>query len=193
MRELGAVKMDLKEKEISREYKFRGKIINLRLDNVITPEGNIAEREIVEHPGGVGIVALTDKNEVYMEWQYRRPYDDIVYEIPAGKLEKGEDPKVCAERELEEEIGLKAKHFVFLGDSYASPGFCSETLRLYLATDLYEGEIHRDPDELLIVEKRPLSDLVDMAMKGDIKDGKTLIGILKTQEYLRRSAKISID
>ena len=183
--------MDMKEKEVSREYKFRGKIINLRLDNVLTPEGNIAEREIVEHPGGVGIVALTDENEVYMEWQYRRPYDDIVYEIPAGKLEAGEDPELCAKRELEEEIGLRAKNFVFLGDSYASPGFCTEILRLYLATDLYEGELHRDPDEILIVEKKPLNDLVDMAMNGEIKDGKTIIGILKTQEYLRRSGVLS--
>lgn len=181
--------MDMKEKELKREYKFNGRIVNLRVDEVLTPEGNIAEREIVEHPGGVGIVALTDAREIYMEWQYRRPYDDIVYEIPAGKLEKGEDPLVCAKRELEEEIGLKAKNFEFLGESYASPGFCDETLRLYLATGLYKGEINRDPDEVLLVDKVPLSVLVDKAMSGEIKDGKSLIGILKTNEYIRRSEK----
>lgn len=176
----------MKEKEIAREYKFEGKIVNLRLDTVSTPEGNVASREIVEHPGGVGIVALTENNEIYMEWQYRRPFDDIVYEIPAGKLEKGEDPMICAERELEEEIGLKAKKMTYLGESYASPGFSTEILRIYLATGLYEGKVNRDPDELLIIEKVSLETLVEKAMTGEIKDGKSLIAILKTNEYLKR-------
>lgn len=178
---------DLKEKEISREYKFEGKIVKLRFDKVSTPAGNIASREIVEHPGGVGIVALTDNNEVYMEWQYRRPFDDLVYEIPAGKLEKGEDPRMCAERELEEEIGLKAERLTYLGVSYASPGFCTEQLHLYLATGLYEGRMNRDPDELLIIERVPLEALVEKAVAGEIRDGKSLVGILKTNEYLKRN------
>lgn len=176
----------MKEIEISREYKFCGKIINMRLDMVKTPEGNIAEREIVEHPGGVGVVALDRDGCVYMEWQYRRPFDDLVYEIPAGKRDGSEEAIVCAKRELEEEIGLLAKNWVYLGVSYASPGFCNEGLHLFLATDLYEGKTNRDQDEVLIVEKVPLEKLVDMAMSGEIKDGKTLIGILKTNEYLKR-------
>lgn len=176
----------MKEIEIEREYKFFGKIVNMRVDTVKTPEGNIATREIVEHPGGVGIVALDNDANVYMEWQYRRPFDDLVYEIPAGKRDKNEEAIVCAKRELEEEIGLLAKNWVYLGVSYASPGFCTEGLHLFLATDLYEGAIHRDQDEVLIVEKVPLETLVDMAMSGEIKDGKTLIGILKTNEYLKR-------
>ena len=179
----------MKEIEISHEYKFKGQIINMRLDTVKTPEGNIASREIVEHPGGVGIVALDKNNSVYMEWQYRRPFDDVVYEIPAGKRDLNEEPIVCAKRELEEEIGLCADNWVYLGVSYASPGFCTEGLHLFLATDLREGKVHRDPDEILIVEKVPLEVLVDMAMNGEIKDGKSLIGILKTNEYLRRMQK----
>ncbi len=176
---------ELKEKELSRQYKFKGQIINLRLDSVLTPEGDVAPREIVEHPGGVGIVALTEDNEIYMEWQYRRPFDTLVYEIPAGKRDKGEDPLICAQRELEEEIGLKARKFTYLGSSYASPGFCTEELHLYLAEELYQGVVRRDPGELLIIEKVKLKDLLDKVMSGEIKDGKTVIGILKTNEYLR--------
>ena len=182
-------KNSMKEIEIDHEYKFKGRIINMRLDTVKTPEGNIASREIVEHPGGVGIVALDEDNTVYMEWQYRRPFDDLVYEIPAGKRDSGEDPLVCAKRELEEEIGLLAENWVYLGVSYASPGFCTEGLHLFLATGLHKGKVHRDQDELLIIEKVPLDTLVDKAMSGEIKDGKTLIGILKTKEYLRRLDK----
>lgn len=177
---------NMKEIEISREYKFHGKIVNLRVDTVSTPEGNTALREIVEHPGGVGIVALDNDRNVYMEWQYRRPFDDLVYEIPAGKRDSGEEPIVCAKRELEEEIGLCAESWVYLGVSYASPGFCTEGLHLFLATGLCKGEMHRDQDEVLVIEKVPLSELVDKAMTGEIKDGKTLIGILKTNEYLKR-------
>lgn len=184
---------EMKEKEISREYKFRGQIINLRLDSVLTPEGNVAPREIAEHPGGVGIVALTKDNEIYMEWQYRRPFDDLVYEIPAGKRDKCEEPIACAKRELEEEIGLKAEKFTYLGSSYASPGFCIEELHLFLAEELYQGQTHRDPGELLIIEKVKINKLLDMVMTGEIKDGKTIIGILKTIEYLRREGKVCID
>lgn len=179
-------KEQMREVELSREYKFNGKIINMRLDTVKTPEGNIASREIVEHPGGVGIVALDKDGKVYMEWQYRRPFDDVIYEIPAGKRDLGEEPIVCAKRELEEEIGLCANQWVYLGVSYASPGFCTEGLHLFLAMDLYDGKIHRDQDEVLVIEKVPLEALVDKAMSGEIKDGKSLIGILKTNEYLKR-------
>ena len=177
----------MKEIGISHEYKFNGRIVSMRVDTVSTPEGNRATREIVEHPGGVGIVALDKDNNVYMEWQYRRPFDDIIYEIPAGKLEKGEDPLESAIRELEEEVGLKAKNWVYLGPSFATPGFCTEIVHVYLATDLYEGSINRDQDEVLVIEKVPLDILVDKAMAGEIKDGKSLIGILKTKEYLRRN------
>lgn len=182
-------KESMKEIEISHEYKFKGRIVNMRLDTVKTPEGNVASREIVEHPGGVGIVALDENGNVYMEWQYRRPFDDLVYEIPAGKRDCGEEPIVCAKRELEEEIGLCAENWVYLGVSYASPGFCTEGLHLFLATNLYQGEVNRDQDEVLIIEKVPLEILVEKAMSGEIKDGKTLIGILKTNEYLRRTKK----
>ncbi len=176
----------MKEVELERNYKFRGEIISTRLDLVKTPEGELATREIVEHPGGVGIVALDNDNKVYMEWQYRRPFDDLVYEIPAGKRDFKEEPIVCAKRELEEEIGLCANTWVYLGESYASPGFCDEILHVFLAMDLYEGEIHRDPGELLIIEKVSLEVLVDKVMKGEIKDGKSIIGILKTKEYINR-------
>jgi len=179
-------KESLKEKELSREYKFEGRIVRLRLDKVLTPVGNVASREIVEHPGGVGIVALTDEGEVYMEWQYRRPFDDAIYEIPAGKMEGDEDPLICAKRELEEEIGLTSDDFTYLGSSYASPGFCTEELHIYLAKNLKPGTLHRDPDEVLLVEKVKLETLVEKVMSGEIKDGKSIIGILKTAMIVGR-------
>lgn len=181
----------MKEIELSRDYKFKGRIIKTRVDMVKTPEGDVASREIVEHPGGVGIIALDENNNVYMEWQYRRPFDDLIYEIPAGKRDAGEEPIVCAKRELEEEIGLCANMWVYLGASYASPGFCDEVLHAFLAMDLYEGKEHRDPGELLIIEKVPLDTLVEKVMSGEIKDGKTIIAILKTKEYLTRNKDIN--
>ena len=167
--------MDFSEKTVKKEYIFKGEVINLRVDTVTTPSGNLATRELVEHPGGVCVVPLFDDGTIIMEWQYRRPFDSLVYEIPAGKRDKNEEPIVCAKRELEEEIGLCAKNWVYLGVSYASPGFCTEGLHLFLATDLYEGEMHRDPDEVLIIEKVPLSELVEKAMSGEIKDGNTIM------------------
>jgi len=148
--------MDLCEKTIHEETIFEGKIITLRKDRVLLPNGEEADREIVEHPGGVAIVALDEDENVYMVRQYRHPFKTILLEIPAGKLNYGEDPFTCGVRELEEETGLVAGQYDYLGAFMVSPGFCGEKIHIYLARELSKGTMHLDPDEFLEVEKRPL-------------------------------------
>lgn len=178
--------MDLCEKTIHEEKIFEGKIITLRKDRVLLPNGEEADREIVEHPGGVAIVALDEDENVYMVRQYRHPFKTILLEIPAGKLNYGEDPFTCGVRELEEETGLVAKTYDYLGSFMVSPGFCGEKIHIYLARDLSKGAMHLDPDEFLEVEKRPLKELLDMIMNNEMEDAKTVLGILKANEWIKK-------
>lgn len=178
--------MDFSEKTINSDYKFIGEIIKLRVDTVETPGGNMATRELVEHPGGVAVAALTEDGKIIMEWQYRRPFDKNVYEIPAGKRDPGEDPLACGMRELEEETGYRAKNFTYLGSMLPTPGFCSEVLHMYVATGLYPGELKRDEDEFLELEEVPLESVVEKILGGEIVDAKTCVAVLKVNELLRR-------
>lgn len=178
--------MDLREKTMSTDYKFRGEIINLRVDTVTTPSGNVATRELVEHPGGVAIVALTEDHCVLMERQYRHPFDTVTFEIPAGKLNYGEDPLECGKRELEEETGCRARIWTPMSFMYPTPGFCCEILHMFLARDLYTGTVHRDQDELMEVEKVPIAEVVNQIMNGTVHDAKTCLAIMKVHEMMRR-------
>jgi len=178
--------MDFTEKTVSKEYKFKGEVINLRIDTVLTPGGNTATREIVEHPGGVCVVPLDEDGNVIMEWQYRRPFDRNLFEIPAGKLYPGEDPLECGKRELEEETGLCAKKYISLGKMYPTPGFCGEILHMYLALDLYEGTKNPDEDEFIEIERVPLNVLIDKVLSGEIIDGKTCLALMKVNEMKNR-------
>lgn len=179
--------MDLFEKTISTEHIFEGQIIKVRKDTVRLPNGGTSTREIVEHPGGVAVVALDKENNVYVVRQYRHPFEAIIMEIPAGKLDHhGEDPFDCCVRELKEETGLSAAKFDYLGAFMLSPGFCREYIHIYLARELTSGDACLDPDEFLEVEKIPLAQLTDMVMNNEIEDAKTVMGILKTNELLRR-------
>ncbi len=173
-----------KEKCIESEYLYRGKVVNLRIETVQVQNGNPAKREIVEHCEGVCIAALSDKGEMYLVKQYRRPLDDFLLELPAGKKEAGEESLTCAKRELREETGFTAQTYVYLGADYVSPGFCTEKIHVYLATGLTAGEAQPDGDEFVEVYAYPLDALVDMVMDGTICDAKTAIGILKTKRYL---------
>lgn len=179
--------MTFHEKQIDTESIFEGKIFSVRKDTVELQNGHHSSREVVDHPGGVGIVAITDDNEVILVRQYRYPMELEILEIPAGKLEIGEDPYECAVRELSEETGYSAGKVVDLGAIYPSPGFCRETLYLYLALDLKEGKMHLDDNELLCVEKHDLNKLYDMIMKNEICDAKTVVGVLKAREYRANS------
>lgn len=171
--------MNLTEKPLSAEYKFKGRIINLRVDTAELPNGQTATREVIEHPGGVCIAALTEHDELYVVRQFRYPYSEVVTELPAGKREYGEDPELCGRRELTEETGMIAGKFQFMGELYPTPGYCGEIIYLYLATDLTRGEMHPDEDDFLEVEKIPLEKLVEMVLSGEIKDAKTQTLVLK--------------
>ena len=178
--------MDFSEKTVKQDYIFRGEIINLRVDTVTTPSGNLATRELVEHPGGVCVVPLFEDGTVIMEWQYRRPFDTNTFEIPAGKLYPGEDPLECGKRELEEETGYQAKKYTYLGKMLPTPGFCGEIVHMYLAQELYEGTLNRDTDEFMEIERVPLEELVDKVLTGEIIDAKTCIALLKVNEMKQR-------
>ena len=166
--------MDLKEKQLSAEYVFKGKIINVRVDDALLPNGATAKREVVEHNGGICIVPITEKGEVLMVEQYRYPYEQVVLEIPAGKRDGDELPLDGGKRELKEETGATAKNYTFLGELYPTPGYCGEIIYMYLATDLSYGETDPDEDEFLTVERYLLPVFEAMIARGEIVDGKTL-------------------
>lgn len=182
--------MNLEEKQLKAEYLYKGRIINLRRDEALLPNGNTALREVIEHPGGVCVAALTDNDEVLMVKQFRYPYSEVVLEIPAGKRDhKDENPLECGIRELKEETGATAKNFFFLGELYPSPGYVGEIIWMYGATELSFGETCPDEDEFLDVEKIPLDILVDRIMSGEIKDAKTQAAVMKLK-FLKDTGKI---
>ena len=177
----------LTEHTVSRSTAFSGRLLHLRVDEARLPDGTTATREVVEHPGGVGVLALTEQGEVLLVRQFRYPYGEILTEIPAGKREPGEDPLVTGQRELAEETGLRADHFTSLGTLYPTPGYCDEVIYLYLATGLHPTEAHPDADEFLEVERMPLADLVRLVLDNQIPDAKTQAAVLKA--WLLHSGK----
>lgn len=181
--------MKLTEKQLSAEYLYRGKIINMRRDEIVLPDGNKALREVVEHPGGVCVAALTEKDEMLFVRQFRYPYHEEVLEIPAGKRDCGEDPLDCGKRELKEETGATASRFISLGKLYPTPGYTNEVIYMYAATDLSYGEQTPDEDEFLALERIPLDRAVKMVMEGTLPDAKTQTAILKLS-MLRSEGKI---
>lgn len=176
--------MDLTEKQLSSEYVFKGKIINVRVDDALLPNKKTSKREVVEHNGGICVVPLTENNEVLMVEQFRYPYSEVVLEIPAGKRDGNEAPLDGGIRELKEETGATAENFTFLGELYPSPGYCGEIIYMYLATGLSYGETDPDEDEFLDIKKIPLEKAVEMIMSGEIKDAKTQAAILKVERML---------
>ncbi len=172
--------MNLEEKQLDFEYIFKGKVINLRRDTALLPNGDTAIREVVEHNGGVCVAAITENDEVLMVRQFRYPYFETVLEIPAGKRDSTtEEPLTCGIRELKEETGVTAEQMLFLGELYPTPGYCGEIIWLYAAKGLSYGEQNTDDDEFLTVEKVPLEQAVEMIINGEIKDAKTQTAILK--------------
>ena len=178
--------MNLEERQLSFDYKFKGRIINLRVDEALLPNGATATREVVEHNGGICVVPITEKGEVLMVEQYRYPYGEVILEIPAGKRDGDEEPLEGGKRELREETGAIAENYTFLGELYPTPGYCGEVIYMYLATGLSFGETDPDEDEFLNVKKIPLEKAVDMIMKGEIKDAKTQTAILKVERMLQK-------
>ncbi len=166
-----------KEITFDSELIYDGRIMQVYKDDVILENGKHAVREYVHHNGGASILAADEDDNVYLVTQFRYPYRREVWEIPAGKLEKGEDPLSCAVRELEEETGLKAEHFTLIAELYPTPAYTDERLYVYLATGLTATKSHLDEDEFLSVKKIPLRDALKMAEKGELHDGKTLVAL----------------
>ncbi len=181
--------MDLTEKTVEKKYIYKGRIINLRSDTAELPNGKQALREVVEHPGGVTVAALTDENELMFVRQFRYPYSEVILEIPAGKLEKGEDPFEAGKRELREETGAVAENYIDIGKFYPTPGYCGEIIHMYAATGLTFTSLDLDEDEFLAPERIPLEKAVQMVLDNEIRDGKTQAAVLKVAE-LRRRGKI---
>lgn len=165
-----------KEKCLSNETIYEGKVICVQKDTVLLPDGKTAIREVVRHPGAVGIVAFLDDKVLFVR-QYRYPIAQETLEIPAGKIDPGEDPETCAVRELREETGYSGK-ISFLGVFHTSPGFADETIYLYQATDLFWSPLTADEDEFLGVTALPWEETVKLARNGQIQDAKTALGIL---------------
>ena len=168
----------LEERTLSSAYIYQGKIINLRHDKVKLPDDRETIREIVEHPGAVAILALTEKKEIVMIRQFRKPADEVLWELPAGTLEEGEDLVSCARRELEEETGYFPRKIKKLITFFSTPGFCNERLTLFLAKDLEKKNKNEDADEFIEVELIKLNEAVRLVKENVIKDAKTIIGIL---------------
>ena len=176
--------MDMNERKLSGQSIFRGVIVDLRVDQVALPNGAQAVREVVSHPGGVCVVPYHDDGTVTVVRQFRYPFGRVNTELPAGKLDHGEDHRLAGIRELEEETGLTADSFQYLGGLLASPGFSDEVIHLYLATGLHQGPCHPDPDEFLEFCRVPFQTLLEQAMDGRLQDAKTVAGLLKTKVLL---------
>ena len=158
---------------------FSGNVIQVHHDDVMLCNGAEAKRECVDHPGGVAVIGLTEDGKVPLVRQFRYPYKEIIFEIPAGKLEKGEDPFEAGKREFKEEVGAVADRYFSLGELYPTPGYTNEVIRLYGATGLHFEEQDLDDDEFLQVVYMPLDELVERVMSGEIKDAKTVAAALK--------------
>lgn len=161
---------------------YSGRIITVHNDDVTLCDDTKAQRECVDHPGGVGVIGINKDDEVYLVRQFRYPYRETIYEIPAGKIDKGENPFEAGKREFREECGLIADKYEFLGEIYPTPGYTNEIIRIYLAENLHEVEQELDEGEFLNVCKFKFDKLLSMIMSGEIKDAKTIIAALKLNE-----------
>ena len=174
----------MQERKLSSEMKFDGKLIKVTYD-VAEVDGKEAWREVVHHLGASAVVAIDEENRIIMEKQFRYALNDYLLEIPAGKLDAGEDPLVCAKRELEEETGIIASEWISLGTIATSPGFCNEVIHLYVAKGLSKGEIHWDEDEYVEVERYTFDELLQRIKEEKIKDSKSLSALLLAMPYLK--------
>lgn len=178
--------MELIEKTISSELIFDGVVVHLYRDIVSLPNGGTSVREIIRHIGAVCVVPITDDGDIILERQYRYAVDQVLTEIPAGKLDSAdEDFALAALRELKEETGAVPTELIDMGDYYGSPAIMGERIRMFLAKGLTFGERHLDDDEFLEVFKIPLDEAVEMVMNGEITDGKTQVGILRASKLIK--------
>lgn len=174
--------MQLFEKTLSQRYEFLGKIMRVRKDEVQLPNGRKAIREVCEHTGGVAVLPIDKNGDVILVRQFRYPYGEALLEIPAGKMDKGEEGhRECGIRELREETGMTASELVYMGQMYPSPGFLNEVLHLYCAKGLTQGETEPDEDEFVETVRIPMEKLCEMIAKDEIRDAKTIAAVLRVK------------
>jgi len=169
---------DLIETTIGSDTVFDGRLLKVRRDYVRLPDGAESTREVVEHPGAVAMVPINDDGEVLLVRQFRQPVGAVLVEIPAGTLDPGEAPEACARRELAEEIGFEPAKLKLLAAVYLAPGYSSELIRIFLATELHAATADCDADENLQTVRMPLADAIQAAKDGKFKDAKTVCGLL---------------
>lgn len=176
--------MKLTEKILREETLYEGKVINLKILDAELEDGNIAKREIVEHNGGVCVISIDENNDVLMVKQFRMPFNKVLLEVPAGKLNKNEDIFEAAKREFNEETGYIANKLTYMGEFYPSVGFLTEKIHIYIGEDLVKECQHLDDDEFLNVEKYNIDTLYNMVLKNEIRDSKTVIAIMLLKNYI---------
>lgn len=175
----------LDEKTMKSEKIYDGKMINLRIDTVELPDKKYSKREIVEHPGAVAVIAITEDNEILLVEQYRKAVDQVLLEIPAGKIEIDEEPNITAMRELEEETGYKAESVEYLLETYSSPGFTNERIYIFLAKNIEKVSDKLGVDgENLRIKKVKLDKLIKEIKRGQIMDSKTILALLYMNNIL---------
>ncbi len=173
--------VELREKNLTSSKKFNGRIIQLYVDEVELPNGHESRREVVRHPGASAILVVTNDGRIVLERQYRYPIDEIIWEIPAGKLDENEDPEDCAKRELKEETGITAGIWKGLGHIYTTPGFSDEKIHLFFARDLEKGEANPDADELVEIEFFTPKEVERMIVENRITDAKTISAFFRAK------------
>lgn len=164
---------------------YHGKIIRLSLDDVALPNGAQCELEVIHHPGGSAVVAVNDRQEVCLLEQYRYVTGGWMWELPAGKHEPGDGPEVTAKKELQEEAGVTARQWQFLGEVYSSPGIFTESIHLYLAQGLTTVASAHESEEVIRIHWLPLHEACEWALNGTLTDAKTVIGLLRARQYFK--------
>ena len=176
---------DFTETQVSSRDIFKGFILDVKVDEIRQPDGNIGTRELIRHIGAVCIVPVTDDGKVIMENQYRYPIAQLIQEIPAGKLDAADEDRLeAAQRELREETGYTADEWIDMGLYYPAPAYSDEKITMYLAKGLHKGETDLDDDEFIEVTEIPIAELIDDIVSGKITDGKTQVAILKAAKIL---------
>ncbi|MEG1426608.1 MAG: NUDIX hydrolase [Oscillospiraceae bacterium] len=178
--------MKLQEDTLCSKERFKGRIFTVTEDEVRLPNGAEAKREVVSHNGGVCVAALDENDCLFFVRQFRYPYKQVLLELPAGKLEKGEDPFEAVKREQREETGTLGEKYEFLGDLYPSPGYCGEIIRLWACRVTEYCAMDLDEDEFVEVKKIPIAEAVRMVLANEIPDSKTQVAILKTASLLEK-------
>ncbi len=165
---------------------FHGRVVDLSVEKVRLPNGNVVELELIRHPGAAAVVPVSEDGKVLLIRQYRHATGGFILEVPAGKLDSGELPDVCARREVEEETGYRPGSLTPLGWIWTTPGFTDEKIWLYLATDLSPARQDLQRDEVLSVERVPWRDAVQKALQGEIQDAKSVCALLRAEHYLEK-------